>query len=290
MGKVNIVALGGLRYLAPMDLHTRDLGGSGPLVVILHGLFGSSQNWAGMGRRLAAAGRVFALDLRNHGDSPHAASMTLADCVEDLREWLAARPAPPAVETAPSPRAAPAIVIGHSLGGIVAMGFAIAHPELVAGVCSIDIAPRPYPRDHAREIACLQTDISGCATRTELDALLAPVLPDERERAFLLMNAVRDGPGFRWRLNVPGLKAQTVSDGLDANAGTFGGEAMLVACGRSPYVRKEDHAAMFRHFPRARIETIPDADHWPHVTAPDALQAVLMAFIRRAAPAAAPMQ
>jgi pimeloyl-ACP methyl ester carboxylesterase len=201
--------------------------------------------------------------------------MSLDDCAEDLREWVSARPA------------APAILIGHSLGGMAAMGFAMAHPELVAGVCAIDIAPRPYPADHAREIACLETDIRGCATRADLDALLAPMLPDARERAFLLMNAVRDGAGFRWRLNVPALKTQTVSDGPGPDAGSFRGESLLIACGRSRYVREEDHAAMLRHFPRARIETIPDADHWPHVTAPDVLQALLSEFIRRAAPAAA---
>ncbi|HET6485529.1 MAG TPA: alpha/beta fold hydrolase, partial [Spirochaetia bacterium] len=201
-----------------MNLHSRDLGGDGPAVLILHGLFGSSQNWVGMGRRLAAAGRIFALDLRNHGDSPHAPSMTLDDCVEDLRESLPA---------------APAVVIGHSLGGLVAMGFAIAHPEQVAGVCTIDIAPRPYPGDHEREYACLETDISGCATRAELDALLAPLLPEERERSFLLMNAVRDGSGFRWRLNVPALKSHTVSRDLGPESGSFAGESLLVACGRS---------------------------------------------------------
>jgi len=257
-----------------MNLHGRDLGGSGPVVLILHGLFGSSQNWVGMGRRLAgsergaALGRVLALDLRNHGDSPHAPSMTLKDCVEDLRESI------PAV---------PAIVIGHSLGGLVAMGLALTHPELVAGVCSIDIAPRPYPGDHEREFACLETDISGCRTRSELDALLAPTLPDERERSFILMNAVRDGVGFRWRLNVSALRTHTASRDLGPDWGTFGGESLLVACGRSPYVRPQDYEAMRLHFPNARIETIPQADHWPHVTAADALRVLLEAFLRRAA-------
>ena len=254
-----------------MNLHGRDLGGSGPVVFILHGLFGSSQNWVGMGRRLASVGRVFALDLRNHGDSPHAGSMSLSDCVEDLREWVAAR------------NVGPAIIVGHSLGGLVAMGFAIAHPERTAGVCSIDIAPRPYPGNHEREFACLEADISGCTTRAELDALLAPMMPDDRERSFLLMNAVRGDKGFRWRLNVPALRSHTVSQDLGPEWGAFSGPSLLVACGRSPYVRPEDRGVMRLHFPNAAIETIPEADHWPHVTAPEALQALLAAFVRRVA-------
>ena len=172
-----------------MDLAFRELGGAGAPVVILHGLFGSSQNWAGIGRRLAAVsggsglprGSLYALDLRNHGDSPHAPTHSLRDCVEDLRDWTMAH------------ASGPLRLIGHSMGGLVAMGFALSHPELVAGVASVDIAPRPYPRDHEREFRALHTDISGCERRAELDALLAPLIPDQRERQFLLMNAVAGG-------------------------------------------------------------------------------------------------
>jgi esterase len=120
-------------YSTPMDLSFRALGGNGAPVVILHGLFGSSQNWVGMGRKLSSLGAVFALDLRNHGESPHAPSHTLADCVEDLVDWAGAR------------RLQPLRLIGHSMGGLVAMAFALAHPELATGVAAIDIAPRPYP-------------------------------------------------------------------------------------------------------------------------------------------------
>jgi esterase len=252
-----------------MDLFWRDLGGEGAPCVILHGLFGSSRNWVGMGRRLASDGRVLAVDLRNHGESPRAATHTLQDCVDDLLDWSRAR----GLEGMR--------LIGHSMGGLVAMRFALLHPDLTAGVAAVDIAPRPYPTGHAAELAALSTDLGGCATRADLDALLAPILPDPAVRRFMLTNAVREGNGFRWRLDPLVLAAQSVSTDWAGVSGSWNGEALLVACGRSPYVRPEDHAAMRRFFPRALIRTIPAADHWPHVSAPDELAEALRDLLAR---------
>lgn len=254
-----------------MDLSSRDLGGEGGPIVILHGLFGSSQNWVGTGRRLSDLGRVFALDLRNHGDSPHAASHTLADCVQDLLDWARRR------------GTEPLRLIGHSMGGLAAMGFAIAHPDLAAGVAAIDIVPRPYPPEHPRELAALKTDIGGCQSRQEVDQLLLPLVPDLRTRQFLMTNAVRAGEGYRWRLNVGALEKSTVASDWAQVTGTFDKEALLVAGGLSGYVRAGDHQIMRRYFPRAKIETLDRADHWPHVTAPVQLEAALRGFLQRCA-------
>ncbi len=254
-----------------MDLSFRDLGGEGSPIVILHGLFGSSQNWVGMGRKLSALGKVYALDLRNHGDSPHAPSHTLADCVQDLHDW------------ANGHDSRPLRLIGHSMGGLVAMGFAIAHGDLTAGVAAIDIAPRPYPPEHGQELAALKTDIRACRTRAEVDLLLLPLVPDTHTRQFLMTNAVREAGGFRWRLNVSVLEKSTVASDWEHVTGTFEKEALLVAGGRSGYVRAEDHEVMRRFFPRARIETLAAADHWPHVTAPAQLEEALRGFLRRCA-------
>ncbi len=253
-----------------MDLFWRDLGGADGPIVILHGLFGSSRNWMTMGRRLSTAGKVCALDLRNHGESPHAPTHSLQDCVDDLLDWSRARDF----------RAMR--LIGHSMGGLVAMRFALLHPELTTGVAAVDIAPRPYPPEHHEELAALGADISACRTRAELDALLAPLVPRTSVRQFLLTNAVRDGQRFRWRIDAGVLAAQTVTSDWAADPSAHRGEALMVACGRSPYVRPEDHAVMRRFFPRALIETIPEADHWPHVSAPDALEKILKEFLARA--------
>ncbi len=88
-------------------------------------------------------------------------------------------------------------LIGHSMGGLVAMGFALAHPRPTAGVASIDIAPRPYPPEHGQELAALKTDIRACRSRAEVERLLLPLLPDARTRQFIMTNAVRDGDGFQ---------------------------------------------------------------------------------------------
>jgi pimeloyl-ACP methyl ester carboxylesterase len=266
------------RYSVAMNLSFRDLGGTGEPIVILHGLFGSSQNWVGMGRRLLPFGHVFSLDLRNHGDSPQAPSHTLADCVQDLAEWAGAR----GLQHGRHLR-----LIGHSMGGLVAMGFAIKHPEATAGVASIDIAPRPYPPEHGEELRAMKADISACRSRADLDTRLMPIIPETRMRQFLLTNAVRQGEGFRWKPNVAVLEGSTVASDWASVSGKFDGEALLIAGARSGYVREEDHAVMRRYFPLARIETLPEADHWPHVTAPDALEAVLGQFLERCNKAAA---
>ena len=254
-------------YRVRMELSYRTLGGQGAPIVILHGLFGSSQNWACMGRRLVSQGTVYALDLRNHGDSPHAPTHTLSDCVEDLHEWVAAR------------GQGPVRLIGHSMGGQAAMGFAAALPDLVAGIAVLDIAPRPYPVDHEKELRALRTDIRGCRTRAELDALLAPLLPDPGVRQFILTNAVREGEGFRWRLNVEVLAANTLSSDFADFSGGYEGPALLVACGRSAYVREEDQALMRGYFPGVQVRTLPEADHWPHISAPAALEKALQEFL-----------
>ncbi len=252
-----------------MDLWYRDLGGQGEPIVILHGLFGSSQNWASMGRTLSDAGHVFALDLRNHGNSPHAPTHSLSDCVQDLEDWADAR------------NLGRLRLIGHSMGGLVSMGFALRHAERTAGVASIDIAPRPYPPEHAEELAALKTDIGGCRTRAEVEAVLLPLIPDARTRQFLVTNAVRDGEGFRWRVNVTALERHTVTSDWGDAGGRYEGEALLIACGKSSYVRPSDHELMRRFFPNTRIQTLAEADHWPHVTAPGELEAALRGFLGR---------
>jgi esterase len=252
-----------------MDLSFRELGGEGGPIVILHGLFGSSQNWTGMGRRLATDGRVYALDLRNHGDSPHSSIHSLDACVEDLRDWSMAQ------------GAGGLRLIGHSMGGLVAMGFALRHADLTAGVAAVDIAPRPYPPGHEQELRALRMDLSRCRSRSELDELLAPVIPDLRMRQFLLTNAVRDGGAYRWRIDADILEGSSVADDFADVSGIFGGDALLITCGRSGYVQPADHAVMHRFFPAARIESLPQADHWPHVSAAAALETLLHSFLRR---------
>ncbi len=251
----------------PVDLSFRGFGGDGPPILLLHGLFGSSQNMAGVGRRLSLHWRCAALDLRNHGDSPHDPSMSLEDCVEDLERWCALH----------EPR--PVTVVGHSMGGLAAMGFAIRHPERVTRLVVVDIAPRVYPVDHEDEFRALGTDISGCATRAELDALLAPILPEERVRSFILTNAVRGPVGFSWRLNVDALRSARIFSGFSTVTGRYEGDTLFVVGGRSDKVRPEDMPRMSMLFPGSRVVVIPDADHWVHATAREPFMEILEKFL-----------
>ncbi len=250
-----------------LELAFRDFGGQGRPLVILHGLFGSSQNWVGMGRRLTSLAHCYALDLRNHGDSPHDPSNTLADCVSDVRRW------------AEDHRHAPIALVGHSMGGLVAMGFAIRHPELTERLVVVDIAPKPYPVDHEQEFAALHTDISACRSRAELDALISPLIPEQRLRAFLLTNAVRSGAGYRWRVNVGALENARIFGDFPLGEGAFGGEALFLLGGRSSSVKEEDLAAIRLSFARAIVQRIPEGDHWLHVSAPEAFLGALQSFL-----------
>jgi len=180
-----------------------------------------------MGRRLLPLGRVFALDLRNHGDSPHDPSHTLADCVRDVREWV--------------------LALGSALwrsSGTRWEGWSQwvcrQSPGPDRRVASIDIAPRPYLPEHGEELRALKTDITGCRSRADLETLLLPLVPDARTRQFLLTNAARSGEGFKWKLNVDALEGNTVAADWASVTGRFEGEALLVAGARSSYVGPDD--------------------------------------------------
>jgi esterase len=249
-----------------VDLSFRDFGGRGRPILMLHGLFGSSQNWSSEARRLSSRGRSYALDLRNHGDSPHDPSHSLADCVEDVWEWAGRH-----VE-------GPMALLGHSMGGLVAMGFAIEHPQAVEKLLVEDVAPRSYPLDHEKEFEALSTDVGACRSRAELDVLLAPIVPDRRTREFLLTNAVRHGAGFRWRLNVQALKTASLFGDFSRLRGSYEGETLFLVGGRSDSVSSSDYPGIYARFPRARIVEIAGGDHWIHASARREFDSVLDSF------------
>ncbi len=245
----------------------RDFGGRGGPIVFLHGLFGSSRNWTAAGRRLSAQGHACALDLRNHGDSPHTASHSLADCVGDLLVWTR------------SHAEGPLRLVGHSMGGTVAMGFAIAHPKLIERLVVVDVAPRAYPLNHEAEFTSLRTDISSCGSRKEIDSLLHSTVPDLRVRSFLLTNVVRAEGGFRWRLNTEALSTSTLMDDFSRVTGTCDRPSLFLLGGNSRSVREADRERILSFFPHARIQSIPGADHWVHVSAPEAFARSLETFL-----------
>jgi esterase len=254
---------------SPVALHHRDFGGAGePPYVILHGMLGSSRNWMTAGRSLAANRRVYALDLRNHGLSPHSDEMTYEAMVGDVGAWLDAQ------------GIASAELVGHSMGGKVAMLLACRMPGRVGRLVVVDIAPKDYHRPENREefTAMRELDLSNLASRQEADARMESRVADWAMRKFILTNLERLPPnGWKWQVNLEGIAAALPT--LERNplepGESFGGPALFIAGGKSRYIKAADHAAITHAFPAARITVLPECGHNPHIEAREAFVAAV---------------
>jgi len=252
-----------------MPLHFKQLGQGEPLV-LLHGLFGSADNWFGVAPKLAERFRVIALDLRNHGQSPHHAEMDYPLMAADVAAFFAAH------------QLDRARVIGHSMGGKVAMQFALDFPTRVHKLVVVDMAPRAYPRIHDPIFAALLAlDLAAFATRTEMETALAPAIPSLHLRRFLLKNLGRDAHGqFFWKLNLRGVADNYTRLGAVLRADLpFAGPALWIQGGKSDYLSAADAPAIQRLFPAAQIQTIAAANHWVHADAPDEFLRLVLDFL-----------
>lgn len=252
-----------------MRLHSERYG-AGPPLLILHGLFGSLENWRSLSKAFGQAFTVFALDQRNHGRSPQSAEFTYPAMAEDLREFLADHALPAAS------------LLGHSMGGKTAMQFATTYPELVDKLVVVDIAPRAYPPEHHHILAALSAlDLKTLRSRQDADTRLAGAIPDVALRQFLLKNLVRDAAGtFRWRINLDGLRggyAEILKAVLPHRP--FEKPTLFVRGGNSAYIRTEDTALITSLFPHAHIVTIPHAGHWVHADAPQEFVRIVQEFL-----------
>lgn len=253
-----------------MRLFHRDLGGAGrPRLVLLHGLLGSSRNWQTTGADLTATFHVCALDLRNHGKSPHAPSITYQEMVDDVLAWMDAHDVRKTT------------LLGHSLGGKVAMLIACRHPERVERLIVVDIAPKSYlSHAHRAEFAAMnELELTSLPSRGEAELRFEARVADWAMRKFLTTNLERtENGGWVWQINLPVLTAALQE--LEANSlgpeDRYEGPVTFVLGGRSRYVEDPDHATIRHHFPSATMKTIADAGHNPHMEARAAfIQAVL---------------
>jgi pimeloyl-ACP methyl ester carboxylesterase len=260
-----------------MILHAIELGPSpapepAP-IVLLHGLFGQARNFGQIQRALAQRWRVIALDMRNHGASPHDADMRYGTMAEDVLETLVALGAP---------RAA---VIGHSMGGKAAMRAALLRPQAIERLLVSDIAPVIYPPHNHPIVAALRAvPMHDGLTRAEADAALVDAVPDAAVRAFLLQN-LRLGTPPDWRIGLDEIAA-SLSDleGWDGPAdATYAGRTLFVAGETSTYIRQEDRPTIRTLFPAARFVTVKHAGHWVHADNPAGFLAVVEAFMNATA-------
>ena len=258
---------------AAMQLFHRDLGGTGkPPLIILHGLLGSSRNWLTAGGDLAEVRHVIAPDLRNHGSSPHAPEQTYAAMEGDV------------LETLDGLGIRRFDLMGHSMGGKVAMHIACRHGDRVATLVAVDIAPRSYRlSEHAAQFDAMNAlDPSGMATRREAEEVLMKVLGDPGMVKFLATNLERrETGGFAWRVNLPVLTAARGSLGVSplGTEDRFDGPTLFLAGEKSDYVRESDRDSILAHFPRAAIREIPRAGHNPQIDARVAFVAAVKGFL-----------
>jgi pimeloyl-ACP methyl ester carboxylesterase len=254
-----------------MRLHFRVQGEGSPLL-ILHGLLGSSDNWRSMAKRLAAHRRVYSVDLRNHGKSPHSLAMNYAVMASDLRELCA-------TENLREPA-----VLGHSMGGKVAMQLAAEYPEQVEKLIVVDIAPKAYPPAHRSVLAAMRgLELGHYRSFGEIDGALAPAIADGPTRQLVLKNLERDADGqFRWRIGLDEISESydELTKAVEVRA-PFPKSACFVRGEQSRYIANEDRALIRQGFPRAELSTIAGARHWPHVDAPDEFYAVVAEFLSR---------
>jgi pimeloyl-ACP methyl ester carboxylesterase len=253
-----------------MNLYFQELGTGFPLV-ILHGIFGSGDNWLTLGRQFAATHRVFLVDQRNHGRSPWSDEFSYQQLADDLLAFCDAH----GLEQID--------LIGHSMGGKVSMLFALQHPSRVRRLVIVDIAPKEYQlNEHKHILVTLANfELANYATRTEIDQALATSLPEYSTRQFILKNIYRnEEQQFAWRLNVKGLQQnlQEIGKPLESTS-RFLSPALFVNGGKSKYVQPEDHSRIRLLFPLSRIATVPQAGHWVHAEAPDALYALVSDYL-----------
>lgn len=250
-----------------MILHALDAG-TGPGVVVLHGLFGAASNFGALQRRLHDRYRVLVPDARNHGASPHDPAMDYATMAADV------------AETMTSLGMGPAAVIGHSMGGKIAMALALSRPDLVRRLLVADVAPVRYP-PHFRDIAAAMRAIplAPGLTRAEVDAALTDAAPDPRVRLFLATN-LRLHPRPVWRIGLDEIAAALPAiEGWDA-AGTYDGPVLALAGERSDYIVPAYRPLFQALFPQVRFATLRGAGHWLHADAPEAFLATVEAFLK----------
>ncbi|WP_111493854.1 alpha/beta fold hydrolase [Marinobacter bohaiensis] len=242
-----------------LDLHHRVVGEGDPLIV-LHGLFGSLENLGGITQRLSDRWQIHALDLRNHGRSPHTDAMGYPAMADDVKRYM------------DSAGLATASVLGHSMGGKTAMELALAHPDRIDRLIVADIAPVDYPPHHDAIIDGLSgLDLTAIASRGAADKALAEAVPEAPVRQFLLKNLVRDADGgFTWRLNLDVIERHydQIAAGPSAE-GPFEGPTLFIKGGDSGYIQTQHQDIVARLFPQASLRIIPGTGHWLHAEKPD---------------------
>jgi len=253
-------------------LYSRKVGENGTDFVVLHGLFGSGKNWRSFAGSLEDDFQVWTLDARNHGDSPHADSMSYQQMAEDVARFFAENE----LENV--------ILLGHSMGGKTAMQLALQFPDRIAALIVVDIAPVCYDHLHKqlKLIEAMQElDLAGEMSRSEIEKKLAVKIPEKRLLSFLMTNLNRQNGQFQWRIGLEQIAAG-MPDLLNYPElkSVFKGPVQFIGGENSAYLKFEYHALIRKYFPESRITMLENCGHWLHVEQPVAFQKTVNEFLQ----------
>jgi esterase len=253
-----------------MKLYSKIYGDKGQALIIIHGLFGMSDNWNALGKKFAKYCKVHLVDLRNHGRSPHSTEFNYdvmcADVLEYIEDNELVNP----------------IILGHSLGGKVAMKFTFTYPDKIEKLIVVDISPRKYNADfHKNLLATLyKLPLVDFDKREEIDSLLSSTYEDKGMRLFLLKNLYRnENKEFAWRFNIEVLleKVSNIQQ-ADFIKGVCDIPTHFIRGGNSNYITTEDELIINKHFSDFSIATIDGAGHWLHAESPERFYNEVMGF------------
>ena len=256
--------------------------GSGPPLIILHGLFGSSDNWISVAKSVSDRFTVFLPDLRNHGQSPHSPVHDYDAMKEDL--YLLVNEL----------KLKKFFLAGHSMGGKIAVSFAFSWPERLYGLLVADISPTvsesrnsiAYNR-HSRILkSILSLDLAGIRSRDEVESLLTTRIRNEKTKEFIMKNLKRESDNsFSWKLNASALLENLgrIMEGIkpdDKNRTEITGFPVFFLKGEySEYLPESDFMKIRRLFPAVEFITIPRSGHWVHTENPEAVRKCLLKFL-----------
>ncbi len=257
-------------FILSMKLFFRKTGEGQP-ILILHGVFGSSDNWFSISKMFAEKGfAVYALDARNHGQSPRSEEFSYELMAADLNEFITEH------------QLEKPVIIGHSMGGKTVMHFAMSYPERFSKLVIVDIAPKFYPAHHSHIIQGLTSiDLENLKNRNDAEAQLAKYVSNVGERQFLLKNLYRTESGtFDWRINLPVLSREIYQIGGDfTDTKSVFEPALFLRGSESGYIFDEDIPSIQTIFPNAIIVTIDGAGHWIQAEKPTEFVAAVVDFV-----------
>lgn len=255
-----------------MKLFYKKYGEQGPPIFILHGVFGMLDNWHNIARKLSEKYTVYTVDQRNHGKSPHSPSMTYPEMADDLAELMDDLNIPDAH------------ILGHSMGGKVAMTFAEMHPDKVRSLIVADIAPKAYPAGHIQLMNALdKLDYSAIEKRSDADKQLSQYIPNHGIRLFLLKNLQVDKDGeYSLKMNLPAIRANYEKIiGKVEMSWPFSGPCLFMKGANSGYITDEDEEEITSLFPNAEFVTISNSGHWLHAENPKEFVQALEDFLAK---------